>query len=203
MAKGGMRLGAGRPAYKVKGEHLQRVDVRVWARRKWLDHQGSFSWSWSRGGEPMGSISVLVQSRSAVTLQYTISSNGEARHFNERVSVIYKPCNFGGSRPWLQCPRCARHVALLYLRGGRFACRHCQRVAYSSQAEDAIGRTWRKQAKIEARLGDNWERPKGMRIRIYNLLINSLIGCEQRRDEAFGIVAMRLFGNTLKDRLPV
>jgi len=191
MSRGGFRTGAGRPAYKVKGEQLQRVDVRVWARRKLLDYQGSFNWSWNRGGEPMGNIGVLVQPQSAVTLQYTATSNGETRQFNDRVNLIYRPCNFGGSRPWLQCPRCARHVALLYLRGGRFACRHCQRVAYSSQAEDAIGRTWSKQRKIEAQLGDNWERPKGMRLLTYDRLCNQLATIEEKRDRAFAVFVQR------------
>jgi hypothetical protein len=49
---------------------------------------------------------------------------------------------------------------------------------------------WRKQSKIEARLGENWRRPKGMRQHTYERLVD----CEARRDEAFAVVAERLLG---------
>jgi hypothetical protein len=193
MAKGGSRLGAGRPAYKVKGEQLQRIDVRVWARKGLLTGNMFFSWSWNRGGEPTGSIGVKVTPQSAVTLEYSLTYDGERRSISERVELIYKPCNFGGARPWFQCPRCARQVAVLYMRSGRFACRHCQRVSYSSQSEDVMARTWREQRRIEERLGEDWQRPKGMRQRTYERLRDRLSDCEQRRDEAFCLAAQRLF----------
>ena len=91
--------------------------------------------------------------------------------------------------------RCPRRVAVLYLRQGVFACRHCQRVAYSSQSDDALDRMWRKQAKIEGRLVDNWRRPKGMRQCTFQGLINSLNNCEERREDAFAVFAARLFGS--------
>jgi len=37
-------------------------------------------------------------------------------------------------------PRCARRVAVLYLRGGYFGCRLCKRVGYSSQSDDDLHR---------------------------------------------------------------
>jgi len=191
MAKGGSRLGAGRPGYKVKGEQLHRVDVRVWARQGLLSRARAFSWSWNRGGEPTGNIGVTVLPQSAVTLDYSLTQNGERRSISERVALIYKPCNFGGARPWFQCPRCTRQVAQLYMRAGRFACRHCQRVAYSSQSEDVMARTWREQRRIETRLGDDWQRPKGMRQRTYERLMDRLADCEHRRNEAFCVAAAR------------
>jgi hypothetical protein len=194
MAKGGARLGAGRPAYKVKGEQLQRIDVRIWARRGMLKGPGWFTWSWSRGGEPTGSIGARVDSTTAVTLQYTATIQGDRRDVSERVAIEQVPCNFGGTRPWFCCTRCARQVAVLYLRGGRFACRHCQRLTYSSQSEDLLDRTWSKQRKIEARLGENWQRPKGMRQRTYERLWESLMDCERLRDEAFSVVVQRFLG---------
>lgn len=200
MARGGARFGAGRPAYKAKGEYLHRVDVRIWARREMLDSYGSFTWSWNRGGEPMGRIGVLVEPKSTVTLQYTLPNDGEARHINERVRLQYTPCHFGGARPWFHCPRCAAKVAVLYLRGGRFACRHCQRVAYSSQSEDVMARTWRKQGQLEAKLADDWQRPKGMRHATYARLMDRLTDCEQRRDEAFCVAVARLMGENFMER---
>lgn len=200
MAKGGSRLGAGRPGYKVKGEQLHRVDVRVWARQGLLSRARAFSWSWNRGGEPTGNIGVNVIPQSAVRLIYTMTTDGEKRNIDDRVALIYKPCNFGGARPWFQCPRCTRQVAQLYMRSGRFACRHCQCVAYSSQSEDVMARTWREQRRIETRLGDDWQRPKGMRQRTYERLMDRLAECEQRRDEAFCIAAQRFISSIAKER---
>lgn len=194
MAKGGVRLGSGRPAYKIKGEQLQRIDVRIWARQGMLNGPGWFSWGWNRGGEPTGRIGVQVASDTALTLQYTATIQANKMEVNERVDIALSPCNFGGLRKWFCCTRCARRVAVLYLRAGRFACRHCQRLAYSSQSEDVLDRTWTKQRKIEAQLGENWRRPKGMRQRTYERLWESLMDCERRRDEAFAVAVRRFIG---------
>lgn len=83
---------------------------------------------------------------------------------------------------------------MLYLRSGRFACRHCQRVSHASQSEDALARLWRKQSKIEARLGDYWRRPKGMRRRTYDLLVAALVHYEELRETALGALIVDLFG---------
>ena len=192
MAKGGARSGAGRPGYKVKGEQLKRLDIRELSRRKLLTRESSFTWSWNRGGEPTGSINVSVHPQRAVSLIYTFTEGQQVRNIHDRVALIYTACHFGGERPWFQCPRCSSQVATLYLRGGRFACRHCQRVAYSSQSEDAIDRTWRKQRQIEETLGENWQRPSRMRQHTYERLIDELTDCELKRDAAFGVAVARL-----------
>ncbi len=187
-----MRSGAGRPGYRAKAEHLRRVDVRQWARLGYLSEGRFFSWRWTRGGEETGSIGVRVQSPNALTLDYTITQDGTGRHVAERVNINRTACPYGGMRPWFSCPRCARRVAVLYLRRGFFACRHCQRVAYSSQSEDALDRLWRQQQKIEARLGENWRRPKGMRQATYDRLFGRLLDCEERRDDAFAVAIGKL-----------
>lgn len=170
------------------------IDVRIWARRGMLKGEGWFTWAWSRGGERTGSIGVQVDTNSAVTLQYKVTIDGGKRDINERVPIELAPCNFGGTRPWFCCTRCARRVAVLYLRGGRFACRHCQRLAYGSQSDDALARTWLKQRKIEARLGEHWQRPKGMRFRTYDRLLDQLATIEEQRDQAFAAVIQRFIG---------
>ena len=194
MGTGGMRYGAGRPGYRAKAEQLHRVDVREWARRGYLRGACSFSWNWTRDGESTGSIGVHVHSPDVMTLRYTLTQNDVRRDVVDRVCIARTACPFGGTRPWFNCTRCARRVAVLYLRNGGFACRHCQRVAYSSQSDDALDRLWRKQTKIEARLAEHWQRPKGMRQLTYARLMDKLTDCEARRDDAFEAVAARLFG---------
>lgn len=194
MSKGGSRSGAGRPGYKVKAEQLQRVDVRTWAKCGLLGSAGAFSWAWDRGGDPTGSIGVYVESKAALSLRYTFTTKGEERDVCERINIANTACNFGGTRAWFCCPRCPKRVAVLYIRTGRFACRHCQRVAFSSQSEDAIDRSWRNQRKLEARLGGKWQRPTGMRLHTYQRLIDRLASYEEARDAAFCERVQRLFG---------
>jgi hypothetical protein len=183
MGRGGMRFGAGRPAYRAKAEQLRRIDVRQWAARGYLHGACSFSWSWHRGEEHTGTIGVYVHGPDALTLCYTCTLDGVARDVVERLGIVSTPCRYGGARQWFLCPCCARRVALLYMRGQTFACRHCKRVAYSSQSEDAIDRMWRKQSKIEARLDANGQRPKGMRRANYERLRDKVWDCEWRREE--------------------
>ncbi len=68
------------------------------------------------------------------------------------------------------------------MRWGRFACRKCQKVAYSSQSEDPCACTWRAQSKIENRLGEYWKRPKGMRTSTHARLVDPVVFLEEQCD---------------------
>jgi hypothetical protein len=57
-----------------------------------------------------------------------------------------------------------------------------------------MARTWREQQRIEEKIGDDWQRPKGMRQRTYERLLDRLADCELRRDQAFCVAAARLLG---------
>lgn len=50
-------------------------------------------------------------------------------------------------------------------------------------------------AKGGSRLGEDWQRPKGMRQRTFDRLIDRLADCELRRDEAFCVAAARLLSS--------
>lgn len=193
MSKGRARWGAGRPGTKAIGERLQRIDVRVWARRGYLRQHGRFVWTWKRGEEHSGSVSVWVDPLEAVTLRFAMTTGEQRRDVAQRISLDRVACRFGGWRQWFRCPCCERRVALLYLRWGRFACRACQRVVYASQSEDELARTWRKQSRLEARLGDHWSRPKGMRLRTYERLFAAVLACEEKREGALAVLVERLF----------
>jgi hypothetical protein len=197
MSRGGMRWNAGRPGYRAKAEHLCRVDVRQWARLGYLREGCIFSWRWTVGDEPAGAISVRVHSPDALTLDYTFGPGSDnPRIVAEHVSIERTACPYGSTRPWFSCPRCAQRVAVLYLRRGYFACRHCQRVAYSSQSDDQLDRMWRRQQKIEKRLGGSWRRPKGMRKATYDRLFAKLVDCEERREDAFASAVARLMARS-------
>lgn len=60
---------------------------------------------------------------------------------------------------------------MLYLNGQGFYCRLFAKVAYQSQSEDAAGRAMLRLRKIEARLGDDGEKPPRMHWRTYERLV--------------------------------
>jgi len=68
------------------------------------------------------------------------------------------------------------------------------RLGYSSEAEDTLSRLWRKQRKLEARLDDDWHKPKGMRWKTYEGIRERLDNVEEELDSAFCLHAMRLLG---------
>lgn len=194
MGKGGMRYGAGRPGYKVKAEHTKRLSVTRWQREGNLRAGRAFTWTWTLDGQLTGSIGVWVLD-DAVKLHYSLGSGDDRRDASQQITLERTSCNFGGTRPWFACPICLKRSGVLFLRAGRFACRRCQKIAYTSQSSDTMARTWLKQNKLEAKLGEDWARPKGMRQRTYDALLKSLWDCEERREEAFCIVAARLLGS--------
>jgi len=181
MGRGGSRPGSGRPGWKAKAEQSLPLDVRVMYRRGCLKlgfmGGGSWRWTWTGTGEDAGSISYWFDDHN---LQLRFRANGESR--TQDVPVVRTPCHFGKSRPWFRCPLCSRRVAVLYHRGGRFACRHCQRVAYLSQSEDVIGRAWRRQGKVERQLVEGFGRPKGMHTATYERLLAVIEECEEVKD---------------------
>ena len=192
MSRGGMRYGAGRPSYKVKAEHLLKIEVGYWHRGGYLRAERSFTWSWHRGDEPTGNIGVVVHGADSLALQYMVGSDDQRRDASQTIRLTHTACNYGKSRPWFVCPVCQRRAGVLYMRAGRFACRHCQRVAYSSQSEDAVTRTWRQQRRIEETIGEDWQPPSGMRHRTCARLLDRLEACQQKRDAAFCVAAAGL-----------
>ena len=190
MGTGGYRWGAGRPGWKRKAEHCRRIDARRWQREGILNGWASGSWVWrdAETGEQTASIGYRGEA-GAVCLSYRVDGESVV----QRVPILHTACNYGGARTWFGCPCCGRRVAVLFLAGGRFRCRHCGRVAYGSQSDDASGRAWRQQAKAEAKLNPDGSKPKGMRWATYARLRAVILDCEERRDNELTAAALRLF----------
>jgi hypothetical protein len=197
MGKGGSRYGAGRPGWKRKAEASLALDIRQLARKGRLTPGSWFSWSWTytNTGENAGSAGVRVTDnpeRVILSYQWT-PYGGDPQSVECALQIDRTVCNYGGSRPWFLCPACWRRCAVVYFGRGRYACRHCNHVAYYSQSEDLMGRAWRKQHKLEAKLNDGWHRPKGMHWKTYERLRDGIIECEWQKDCAL-VVAMARMG---------
>lgn len=178
MGTGGTRYGAGRPSWRVKVEHCMSLDVRRFARQKMLQ-PGLWLWVWRNAETQEETASISVYGgRENIELRY--SANGES--IQADVAISKSACGFGGSRSWFLCPRCGRRVCKIYLRASRFACRTCQQLSYASQSEDPCSRSWRRQSRLEARLGPDWCRPRYMHQRTHERLLHDIHSCEDARD---------------------
>lgn len=185
MSKGGARCGAGRPSYKVKAEHLQRVDIRQWRQRGLLWDGGSNSWSWSRGGEPTGNIQFTVSAES-IWLAYSINGNDAS----QKIHTTTTPCGYGGSRRWFSCPSCSGRCEVLYQRSGRFACRSCQRVAYTSQSGSESDRVHSRYHKLHALIENG--KPKWQRWATFNRLEEKFERADESANQMLWKVIQRL-----------
>lgn len=188
MGTGGWRFGAGRPGWHMKAEHCLRLDVRALARLGAMAC-GSYNWRWtdSATGQETGSIGLHV---TAAAIGLSFMSGGQS--VTQTVPIERTSCNYGGTRPWLRCPACRRRIAVLYHRGGLFRCRRCSGVVYGSQSDDAMGRAWRRQNKLEARLGENWRRPKGMHHATRDRLLGRILDREELRDRTLADFIMKM-----------
>ena len=184
MGSGGSRFGAGRPAQRIKAEHCRSIDVRRWQRERILRAGASGTWGWSNSetGERTSTIGYRVGD-DFVNLDYAISGKASG----QRIALDRTACTYGGTRAWFVCPIRGERVAVLYLRAGRFACRHCQRIAYASQSGDVIDRTWRRQRGAEARLIGGRDRPVGMHRRTFERIKTVIADCEAVRSQALGV----------------
>jgi hypothetical protein len=156
------------------------IDVRQWRREGRLIAGARFNASWSRRGKEVGNMGVTTES-GLVRLSYSWQKNsGESGRLDYPVSLQTTSCHYGGVRYWFTCPAvgCGKRVAKLYLGDTYFACRHCYRLAYSSQRETKGDRGYRGAGKVRKKLG--WipgianppgGKPKGMHWRTYSRLV--------------------------------
>jgi hypothetical protein len=180
MGKGGMRYGAGRPGWHVKGEHCHSIDVRRWAREGILHAGRSGEWAWidAETGRQTGSIGYCVGS-DAVVLIYSMNDTQMRQH----VPVLTTACTYGGRRYWFGCPGCGKRLAVLFLRETGFGCRTCASVAYSCQSETELDRARRQLQRIEQQLGPVFSRPKGMHQATQARLLLKYIALDRIRDD--------------------
>jgi hypothetical protein len=197
MGSGGSRWGAGRPGWRRKCEHLLGLDIHRLVRAGYIKPsvyaRGNWQWTWSHSGESSGNVCIET-TYDQVRLTYTWTPHGrEPQAFDYPVRIVRTPCRYGGARPWFQCPRCGDRRAVLYglASDGRFGCRRCMRLAYAGEAEDLTGRLWRKQRKLEARLGKNYRRPKGMHQTTRDRILEQIWDAEMRRDEQLYLYMQR------------
>ena len=164
---------------------LYSIDVRRLHHEDLLRPGLAYGWQWAdEAGSPTSKIGIRTLGRG---LSFAYAINGE--QVEQRVSLRVTPCNYGGSRSWLECPGCRRRVAILYLSRW-VACCHCFRLAYPSQSDGPIDRLWRRQGKIEAKLSSGKRMMRATRQR----LADNLVRIAEARNLALIEATCRLLG---------
>jgi hypothetical protein len=169
------------PRYAYGGkstvEGCRSIDVLQWNKLGYLQSSSKFPWVWTRDGATTASIGV-EGGKDSLTLNYHFQANGrEWEKVEQRIRIAWRPCRFGGERPWFICSNgrnCGRRVRSLYGAGKLFACRYCYGLAYASQQLSARYRDSARAQSIKQRvdgsanmLEEFLEKPKGMHWRTF------------------------------------
>ena len=181
MGTGGARLGAGRPAYRLKAEQTPKIDIRIWHKRGLLWDGSNNTWSWTRGEESAGSIRFTVN---ADSIRLTYAAQGTDA--SQTIRTTKTPCRYGGARTWFACPCCSGRAAVLFMRAGRFACRQCQKISYTSQSGSAHARYHQLHALIEA------GKPKWQRWATFNRLEDRFERVNEQVNRSLLVLIQRL-----------
>ncbi len=114
------------------------------------------------------------------------------------VPVEWRPCPFGGERPFLLCPACRRPALKLPLAAGHFRCRRCHGLAHAARREGERGRALRRARRLRRLLGASGPagspvpRPKGMHRRTYERLARRVRELEAAADDPATLLLLRL-----------
>lgn len=149
-------------------ENSLPLDVRNLARKGFLKAGSVFTQRWIRGMSS-SAITGVATGNEVVLLYKQRRGESEWEQVEQRLSLTWTPCNYGGERPWWSCPKCGKRIAVVYGAGKHFACRHCYQLAYGSSRESHSDRALRKAQNIRQKLGGSASlmeqfpvRPKGM-----------------------------------------
>ena len=203
MARGGSRLGAGRPPEHSKTVHFLRLDVRRLSKQGLLSVGNVCKLTWSPGRTyDQRSIWFRVDHHH-IELMPTLDT---AKGSGVLIQLTETLCNFGGSRKWFLCPECDKRMATLFL-AQRVACRKCLDLRYPTQSESELDRIWRRKRRLAARLGSDgsdWQwhfKPAGMRQTTFDRIRRDLMVLEERLVEILQLGLARLTSSSSSGRL--
>jgi hypothetical protein len=187
-------------------EGTRAIDVMQLARAGFLAGPNTGSWQWRYRDGSTASV-LITGGRDGVALNYRIRlSGGDWQPVNQRITVQWTPCHFGGERAWFICDvmangmRCGRRVAKLYGGGRFFACRRCYRLNYAIQRGGPMDRAHHQLARLQRKLAPNYDgserlpppKPKWMRWKTYSRIALQIEAGQEQLDVVFMAGAQRM-----------
>jgi len=177
---------------KISTDELLPLRLADLKKIKFLTPGKSSLLEWTRNGQKFASVQYTIKD-SSIIIAYTIKDNEDNPiTVNKTIPLTLTPCNFGGHRKWFCCS-CGRKVATMFICGQKIACRLCFNAVYPSQREDAINRLWGKINKLEAKLKDNCDRPKGMHMQTFARIKNKWMRANIKKYELIELEFSRRF----------
>ncbi len=82
----------------------------------------------------------------------SIAWDVDAAPRTQRVRVLWTNVNFGGIRPWFECPGCGKLSRALYLADQVLACRRCANLTYATQQMSKTDRRRRRMRAIKQQM---------------------------------------------------
>ena len=190
MGKGGRRIGAGRPAHKLKAENAPVLDVAYLSRHGHLDEGNWKRLYWRQYGELR--LEGLVKA-------FDDHINVDIGMLSHRIGLTHTPCYFGGVRRWFICTQCSKRMGMLYMRHGQFACRHCHKIAYQSQSGDSEDRLIWQYHSFLHKIANKKLQPPRSRKGIDNNFLEIAWQYDAMLDQALSKIALVDSGNPLKN----
>lgn len=200
--------GSGRYGGRPTADASHRIDL-AWMMRTGRAKVGASIWgslSWTRGGQPSGSIRYTAimdtPGEERLELSYTRGKGDDAEKVKQTVLLCFTRPNYGGKRWWMICPYRGVRVGKLYLPpgGDRFASRRAWRLGYQiqrvAQHDRASERLFRFQRKLggEQGLGAFPRRPKGMWRRTWERHLERYWELEEAADAELAVAMARILG---------
>lgn len=200
--------GSGRYGGRPTADASLRIDI---ARMFRMGQAKEGAWlsgnlSWTRGGQPSGSIGyqaiMHVPGEERLELSYTRGSGEDREQVRQTVRLCHTAPNYGGKRWWMICPFRHIRVGKLYLPpgGDRFASRQAWRLGYHIQRvarhDRASERLFRLQGKLggDLGLGAFPRKPKGMWQRTYDRHMEQYWELEEAADAELAIGLAKIMG---------
>lgn len=177
----------------------RRLDVAKLRRAGALKEGWRGLWGWRRGDRGASQIAI-TGGHEAIVLRYRfLTPQGDWRAVVERAPLAWRPCRYGGERPFFVCVGCGAHRLHLYAAGPAYRCRECLGLTYQSRRERAEGRAISRARAIRIGLGGPPgidepypSKPKGMRWATYERRINQLEIAEAASECALAAMLARI-----------
>jgi len=189
MGKGGRRIGAGRPAHKLKAENAPVLDVAYLSRHCHLDEGNWKRLIWRQNGE------LRLEGLVKAFDDHINVDIGMSSHW---IGLTQTTCHFGGVRRWFLCTRCGKRMGKLYFRRSYFACRHCHKIAYQSQSGDSEDRLIWQYHSFLHKIANKKLQPPRSRNRIDNNFLDIAWQYDAMLDQALLKIAMVDSGYQIK-----